>query len=180
VFTRLVVESGARPGDRALDVGCGTGSLTRAMAQAVAPGGTALGVDPSGEAISEARRLNTLDNCTYVNGVAEALDAPDDSYDVVVSSLMIHHLSEESRAAAIGEMGRVLRPGGSILVAEFLPPSSRLGRRLLRPFVSPAMLDNRVDLLDSLVSDAGFEQVRHGHTRPWTYYVCALKAAGPA
>jgi ubiquinone/menaquinone biosynthesis C-methylase UbiE len=175
VFSRLVIESGARPGDRVLDVGCGTGSLTRSMAQTVAPDGTAVGVDPSADAIAEARRLSALDSSTYSEGVAERLDAPDDVYDVVVSSLMIHHLPGTRRAVAIREMLRVVRPGGSVLVAEFRPPSSRVGKRLVRPFVSPAMAENRVDLLDAMIRDAGAEQVRDGFVRPWTYYVRGLK-----
>jgi SAM-dependent methyltransferase len=113
VFGRLAAESGARPGHRVLDVGCGTGYFTRMMAQAVAPGGTAHGVDPSAEAISHARRTTRLDNCTFAAGVAEALDAPDGSYDIVVSSLMIHHLPGALRPRATSEMFRVLRPGGS-------------------------------------------------------------------
>lgn len=180
VVSRLVIESGARPGDRVLDVGCGTGSLTRSMAQAVAPTGNAVGVDPSTEAIAEARRLTALENCTYSEGIAERLDAPDDAYDVVVSSLMIHHLPGTRRALAIQEMLRVVRPGGSVLVAEFRPPSSRVGKRLVRPFVSPAMAENRVDLLDAMIRDAGAEHVRDGYVRPWTYYVRALKPAVPA
>jgi ubiquinone/menaquinone biosynthesis C-methylase UbiE len=59
-----------------LDVGCGGGYFTRVMAQAVAPGGTAQGVDPSGEAIAQAKSLTHLANCTFSDGVAEALDAP--------------------------------------------------------------------------------------------------------
>jgi ubiquinone/menaquinone biosynthesis C-methylase UbiE len=91
VFTRLAAVSGARPGDRVLDVGCGTGYFTRVMAEAVAPGGTAVGVDPSREVIARARRLTRLANCTFSEGIAEVLYASDDPYDVVVSSLMIHH-----------------------------------------------------------------------------------------
>jgi ubiquinone/menaquinone biosynthesis C-methylase UbiE len=178
IFARLTTASGAHRGDRVLDVGCGTGSFTRRIAQAVAPDGTTHGIDPSGEAITEARRLTRLDNCTFSTGVAEALDdAPDASYDVVVSSLMIHHLPDELRPQAISEMFRVLRPGGSVLVAEFRPPASHIGRRLIRPFVSPAMANNRVELVDAMVRDAGFEQLRSGRARPWTYYVQALKPA---
>jgi ubiquinone/menaquinone biosynthesis C-methylase UbiE len=97
VFTRLAAESGARPGSRVLDVGCGTGYFTRVMAHVVAPAGTALGVDPDAEAITYARRLTDLANGAFSTGVAEALDAPDGSYDVVVSSLMMHHLPETLR-----------------------------------------------------------------------------------
>jgi ubiquinone/menaquinone biosynthesis C-methylase UbiE len=174
-FTRLAAESGARPGDAVLDVGCGSGYFTRVMAAAVAPDGTAHGVDPSDEAISDARGRTRLANCTFSDGIAEALDAPDGSYDVVVSSLMIHHLPEDVRPRAIGEMFRVLRPGGSLLIAEFRPPASRIGRRLIGSLHSPAMAENRVDLLGPMVRKAGFEQLRSGDLRPSTHYVKAVK-----
>jgi ubiquinone/menaquinone biosynthesis C-methylase UbiE len=177
VFNRLAAESGARPGDRVLDVGCGTGYFTRLMAQAVAPGGTAHGVDPSGDAIEHARqRVARLDNCTFDEGVAEALDASDGAYDVVVSSLMIHHLPETLRHRAIGEMSRVLRPGGLVLIAEFRPPTSRIGRRLVTALTGHnAMANNRVDLLEPMTREAGFEQPRFGDLRPWIYYIQARK-----
>ena len=174
VFTRLVAESGARPGDRVLDIGCGTGYFTRLMAQAVAPGGAAHGVDSDGEAITHAQRLTRDSNCSFSEGLAEAIDAPEGSYEVVVSSLMIHHLPQALRPQAIGEMFRVLRPGGSVLIAEFRPPASRMGRRLIAAH-SPAMAANRVDLLEPMVRDAGFEQFRCGDLRPWTHFVQARK-----
>lgn len=179
VFTRLATESGTRPGDRVLDVGCGTGYLTRVLAQAVAPNGAAHGVDPSGEAITHARRVTNLANCTFGEGVAEALDARDAAYDVVVSSLMIHHLPETLRPRAIGEMFRVLRPGGSILIAEFRPPASRIGRRVITRLTGhDAMAENRVDLLEPMLREARFEHARSGEVRPWIYYVQAQKPSG--
>jgi ubiquinone/menaquinone biosynthesis C-methylase UbiE len=176
VFGRLAAESGARPGHRVLDVGCGTGYFTRLMAMAVAPGGDAHGVDPSAAAITHARRVTRLDNCTFAAGVAEALDAPDGSYDVVVSSLMIHHLPETLRPRATSEMFRVLRPGGSVLVAEFRPPTSGFGRRLVKGLTRhEAMAENRVDLLAPMIREAGFEQPHSGEIRPWTYFIRARK-----
>jgi ubiquinone/menaquinone biosynthesis C-methylase UbiE len=180
VFTRLAAQSGALPGDRVLDVGCGSGHLTRVLAETVAPGGTARGVDPSTEAITHARHLTRQANCTFTDGIAEALDMPDGSYDVVVSSLMIHHLPEPLRPRAIGEMFRVLRPGGSVLIAEFRPPASRPGRYLIGALHGPAMANNRLDLLPPMVRQAGFEQLRTGDLRPWIHYVQALKPTGPA
>jgi ubiquinone/menaquinone biosynthesis C-methylase UbiE len=178
VFGQLAAASRARPGDRVLDVGCGTGYLTRLMAQAVTPRGSAQGVDPSSEAITQAQRLTRNANCTFADGIAEALDAPDGTYDVVVSSLMIHHLPETLRPQAIGEMLRVLRPGGSVLIAEFRPPTSRIGRHLIAAH-STAMATNRVDLLEPMVREAGFEQPRSGDLRPWIHYVRALKPTLP-
>jgi len=111
VFGRLAALSGVRPGDKVLDVGCGTGYFTRVMAEAVASGGTVVGVDPSREVIARARRVTRMANCTFSEGTAEALDAAGGSYDAVVSSLMIHHLPETLRPQAIREMFRVLRDG---------------------------------------------------------------------
>jgi ubiquinone/menaquinone biosynthesis C-methylase UbiE len=176
VFAQLAAASGARPGDRVLDVGCGSGYFTRLMAKAVAPDGTAQGVDPSDEAIAQATSLTRLDNCTFSAGVAQALDAPDGSYDVVVSSLTIHHLPDTLRPQAIAEMFRVLRPGGSILIADSRPPATRIGRRLMSRH-SPAMAHNPVDLIEPMVRAAGFEQLRSGDLRPWIHYVQARKPA---
>jgi ubiquinone/menaquinone biosynthesis C-methylase UbiE len=176
VFAELVTATGARPGDRVLDVGCGTGYFTRAMARAVEPVGIAHGVDPSADAITQARRITHSSNCTFSSGYAQALDAADGSYDVVVSSLMIHHLPEPLRPRAIGEMFRVLRAGGSLLIAEFRPPSGRSGRRLIRALTGHnEMAENRIDLLVPMVQQGGFEHPQTANLRPWTYYVQAKK-----
>jgi ubiquinone/menaquinone biosynthesis C-methylase UbiE len=175
VYERLTSLSGARPGDDVVDVGCGTGYLTRIMAGAVAPGGSAVGVDASSDMIAYARRITRLSNCGFSEGTAEALDAADGSQDVVVTSLMIHHLPEAMRAHAIREMYRVLRPGGRVLIAEFRSPTSRIGRLLAAPHMSPAMRNNPVHRLEPMVREAGFEQLRSGDVRPWIRYVQAVK-----
>ncbi|TMC47528.1 MAG: class I SAM-dependent methyltransferase [Chloroflexi bacterium] len=174
-YTRLVIASGIHPGDRLLDVGCGTGYLTRLVADAAAPDGTALGIDPSLQALERARRSRRPTNCSFAVGTAEALDATEGAFDVVVSSLAIHHIPEGARSTAFAEMFRVLRPGGRLLVADFRPPRSRVVRWLIRSFVSGAMLTNPVDLLEPLVRGAGFEDVSHGHVRPWFRYVLGAK-----
>ena len=124
VYTRITALSGARPGDRVLDIGCGGGYLARLLAAAVAPGGQVTGLDTSAPAIGYARKRAAA-NCSFVLGVAQDLPWPDGSFDVVASTLAAHHIPDTARQDAFGEMYRVLRPGGALLVADFRPSRRR-------------------------------------------------------
>lgn len=131
VYSRLVALSGARPGDQVLDVGCNSGYQARLLAAAVTPGGRVTGVDPSLPAISYATRRDP-GNCTFAVGVAQDLDWPDGSFDVVTCTLAVHHIPGPARGAAFGEMYRVTRPGGRVLVADFRPSRWRPGPHGMR------------------------------------------------
>ncbi|AUY53433.1 methyltransferase domain-containing protein [Streptomyces sp. CB01881] len=180
VFTRLARLSGARPGDRALDVGCGTGYLTLCVADAVTPAGSVLGIDPSPDVLTHARRrADRRPHCTFADGIAENLPGPDGGYDVVVSSLMIHHLPEHVRARSVAEMHRVLRPGGRLLLADFRPPANPVARHLIGAVTGPVMEHNPVHLLEPLVRDAGFTQIETGDLHPWIHHVRATKPGRP-
>ena len=177
IYRRLSTLSGAGPGDRVIDIGCGDGYLSRQMADRVGPIGTVVGVDPSPEAIERARQMTSNRVCEFAEGVAEDVQAPDSSCDVVVSSLAIHHLAEASRPAAFAEMWRVLRPGGRVLVAEFRPPTNRFALLLTRPFASANMQHNPIQQLPGLIRAAGFDQVRTDDLRPWIHVITAHKPA---
>jgi ubiquinone/menaquinone biosynthesis C-methylase UbiE len=176
VFTRLAALSGARPGDRVVDVGCGTGYLTRIMARLVGPDGQVTGVDPSASVIEHARRRAAA-NCSYLVGEGQSMDLPDACADVVVSSLAVHHMPAAARGTAIREMFRVLRPGGWLLIAEFRPPSNPLLAHLVAALTGPAMRHNAHDLLGDLIPQAGFQALDAGDLPVMLSYVRARRPA---
>lgn len=177
VFDRLAALSGARPGDRVLDVGCGTGYLTRRLARIVRPEaqqGSVTGVDASAGMLAQAKHLSEP-SIGYTVGTAEALDFAEESFDVVTSSLMLHHLPPELRVPALREMHRVLRPGGRLLIGEFRPPRSRLSRHFLASITHPMMLEDQRETLPALLREAGFEPPTIGELRPWIAYFQAIR-----
>lgn len=111
---RRLVEMGAvRAGDRALDVGTGTGALARLLAPHVR---SLLGTDPSERLLRQARELTTAPNVEYEAGSAEDTALPDASFDLVTAG-QCWHWFDGDRAAA--ELRRVLRPDGRIVIAHF-------------------------------------------------------------
>jgi ubiquinone/menaquinone biosynthesis C-methylase UbiE len=109
----LCEAAGVRKNQRVLDVGCGTGALTLAAAEAVGPGGEVSGIDPNPEMLAVARRkTSTID---WRDGRAEALPFRDASFDAVLSQFAMMFFDDP--AAGLREMRRVLRPRGSIAVA---------------------------------------------------------------
>jgi ubiquinone/menaquinone biosynthesis C-methylase UbiE len=105
----LIRFAGVEPGMRALDVGCGTGSLTAALAERLGAANVA-GVDPS-EPFAEAcgRRVPGAD---VVTGTAERLPFGDAAFDVALSQLVVNFMTDAEQGVA--EMARVTRPGGVV------------------------------------------------------------------
>jgi ubiquinone/menaquinone biosynthesis C-methylase UbiE len=107
-----------RPGMRLLDVGCGPGSITRGLAERLAPG-QVVGVDLSGEPLAAARRdaaARGVENLHYQEGSVYQLPFPDASFDVAYAHQVFQHLRE--RGAALREMLRVVRPAGLVAVRD--------------------------------------------------------------
>jgi ubiquinone/menaquinone biosynthesis C-methylase UbiE len=158
-----------------LDVGCSTGYLARMLAAAAGPSGAVTGLDPSEAAVAYARR-RAPSNATFLAGVAQDLSAfPDATFDVVTSTLAIHHVAARKRQDALREMYRVTRPGGRLLVADFDPsrqvlPLHRGAARMQHAAASTGPLDE-------LAAAAGYQVQRQG-TLPLLRYVAAIRPEG--
>ena len=171
VYRRIVLLAGVRPGDAVLDVGCSGGYLVRKLAAAAGPAGHVTGVDPSEPAVAYARR-RARPAMTFTAGAAQRLPLPDSSFDVVTCTLALHHVPARQRAAAFGEMYRVTRPGGRLLVADFDPSRRPLplhpgGQRMRRAAAT-------VGPLEELAAAAGY-RVQSAGTLPLLRYVLAVR-----
>jgi ubiquinone/menaquinone biosynthesis C-methylase UbiE len=101
-------------GQRVLEIGSGTGNLTL-RAKRASPGAELVGVDPDPLALARAqRKLHGERGIRFDHGYAQKLPYADGEFDRVLSSLMLHHLDSDAKAAALAEAFRVLRPGGRL------------------------------------------------------------------
>jgi demethylmenaquinone methyltransferase/2-methoxy-6-polyprenyl-1,4-benzoquinol methylase/phosphoethanolamine N-methyltransferase len=145
---------------RILEVGCGTGVLLRLVGSRF-PGATLRAIDPDGAALASARQR--LDGARIeaelVLGRAESLPFPDGSFDLVLSSLMLHHLDTETKVKALAEWRRVLEPGGLLLLVDFGVPRSLLTKVLLWPLrfrILEEQADNFRGRVPEMLRAAGF------------------------
>ena len=143
-------------GEHILEVGCGTGNLTMQIAGSVSAEVT--GVDPAGQMVVTAGR-KAVDGARFSTAIAEALPFADDSFDAVVSSISAHHWT--SARAGTAEIGRVVRRGGRVVIADIqeLGPVLKGLRAIGRVSKDHHHGWAATDLGD-LLHRAGFEDVR--------------------
>ena len=149
-----------KQGDSVLDVGCGTGEVTL-LAKTRAISGSVYGIDPAPEMISVARSKaarKKLD-IDFRVGVIEALPFRDSSIDVVTSSLMMHHLPEDLKVRGLAEIYRVLKPGGRLLIADFMRPTGSFLNHIFIAFTRHQRLQSGIEDLQGLLKDAGFSHI---------------------
>ena len=119
VHHEMIALAGLRDGHRVLDVGCGTGNLLRATGKRHRDVAL-VGVDPDLKMLARAERKIRRAGLTAQldRGFAQELAFPDASFDVVFSSLMLHHLEASSKDEMLAEVRRVLRPDGVLVLAD--------------------------------------------------------------
>jgi ubiquinone/menaquinone biosynthesis C-methylase UbiE len=151
------------PGERALDVGCGRGAATFALAEAVGRDGHVTGIDLSAAMIEACRADATARGLEHVD--LQVMDAaspslPAAGYDLVVSSLVVFFLPDP--AAALAAWRRCLVPGGRLAMSTF-GPRDRVWDAVdatFRPYLPPEMLDARTSGAQGpFSSDAGVEEL---------------------
>ena len=157
-------------GERVLDVGCGSGAVTREIARRVGPGGQAVGLDPSPALLAVARELahetGFGDRVEFREGDARRLPFPDRSFDAVVCVTVLSHVPNGE--AAIPELVRILRLGGRVGVFDldtdmtaFTHPDRRLTRRIVAAASDATAVNGwLVRQLPSLFQRAGLVDVR--------------------
>lgn len=166
----LAVAAAAAP-DRILDVGCGTGYLLRTLAQRYPNAELLAGIDAAPQMITAAQILADDDRLSFTRGVAEEIDHPDDTFDLVVSTTSFDHWSDQ--LAGLVECARVLRPGGRLVLVDqlsrWLVPTLAGSRR------GKARTPRRAE---RLLTQAGFQSVQWHKVQ--TMIINAATATKPA
>jgi demethylmenaquinone methyltransferase/2-methoxy-6-polyprenyl-1,4-benzoquinol methylase len=122
-------QHGLRPGQRLLDVGCGTGLVALEAANVLGTAENITCLDPSAGMLSVAK--NKL-NARFVQGRAEEIPLPDDSFDFLTMGYALRHVATLEQA--FHEYHRVLARGGKVLLLEITKPSNRVGTAVLKAY----------------------------------------------
>jgi ubiquinone/menaquinone biosynthesis C-methylase UbiE len=145
-------------GQRALDIGCGTGTLATLL-KSLYPEVDVVGLDPDPKALARAGRkaAHARFSIRFDRGFSGELPYADASFDRVFSSYMFHHLDVSDRQKTLREVRRVLRPAGSFHMVDFVRPQAGAKGWSGRLLGSHAHFrDNSDGQILALMSEAGF------------------------
>ncbi|HEU5383314.1 MAG TPA: methyltransferase domain-containing protein [Ktedonobacteraceae bacterium] len=148
-----------QPGEVVLDVGCGTGALAIEASRRIGATGQVCGIDPGPKQVIRARAKAEQARLPidFQVGVIEQLAFPDHSFDVVLSTLVMHHLPDDLKRPGLAEMARVLRSGGRLVIVDFKRAEAR-SRQPTRLGAGSLGLQD----LPALLQDAGFDHLESG------------------
>jgi ubiquinone/menaquinone biosynthesis C-methylase UbiE len=145
-----------QPGDRVLDLGCGTGWASRRMAR-VATEGEVVGLDVADEMLRRAERASTdFNNVRYVWGSAENIPAPDNQFTKVLSVESFYYYADQGRA--LDELRRVLAPGGKLFILINLYKDNHYSLRWVQELKVAVQALSEAEYL-SLLARHGFKDV---------------------
>ncbi len=178
----LLAQLGPAPGRELRDVGCGTATLSIALATRMPEARvTGLDADAAALSIARAKAASAGVRIGFEQAMADRMPFPADRFDAAVSSLFFHHLTRDAKRAVLAEIFRVLKPGGSLHVADWGRPTNRALRaaflvvQTLDGFETTR--DSVAGILPELMSETGFAQVRHTRDFPTALGTMALYSA---
>ena len=157
----LNVEKGAT----VLDLGCGTGYLTKVLSERVGPKGKVVAVDPDGERLKIARENHSASNITYIQ--ADDQTFPPGQYNIIFCNIVIHWIRDKK--AAMKRIHENLCPGGcfAFTTSDGVLPVAEIGKKVFNKLVGPNFLDwifkERIMQLkaneyEKIATDVGFKQ----------------------
>ena len=186
IWKRFTIDcSGARPGQRILDLAGGTGDLTAKFSRIVGDAGQVILADINNSMLNvgrdKLRDLGIIGNVHYVQANAEELPFPDDYFDCITISFGLRNVTDQDKA--LRSMFRVLKPGGRLLVLEFSKPKvealskvydlysfhllPRIGQAIVNDADSYRYLAESIrmhpdqETLKGMMENAGFDQTKY-------------------
>lgn len=162
--TETIRLAAIQPGATVLDVGCGTGTLTLRAKAAAGIQGKVYGIDPAPEMIEVARQKAARQklDVQYQVGVIEALTFPDASFDVVLSSMMMHHLPDDLKRTGLAEIYRVLKPGGRLVIVDIQETTNRVQHFSLTGLIH-SRAQTGIQSITTLLTSQGFTEIETGN-----------------
>jgi ubiquinone/menaquinone biosynthesis C-methylase UbiE len=160
----LIEQAEVKAGFRVLDIGCGTGSMAINIKR-MHPEAKVVGIDPDPDALALSKRKAKRAGLSieFDRGFADHMPYADGSFDRVFSSFMFHHLAADEKAATLGEIRRVLKPGGSLHLLDFVHEhDAHSGEPAHRHLIhrSGAVADRIESRMTSLMDEAGFADAK--------------------
>jgi ubiquinone/menaquinone biosynthesis C-methylase UbiE len=170
-----------RPGCSILEVGCGTGSLTIAAKARAGAKSRVCGIDVASDMLATARAKAAkagLD-IQFQSGSIQEIPYPEASFDVVLSSFMLHHVPDpKDKQQGVAECLRVLKPGGVLLIVDVEPPHNPHVVGMASHILGPEMMGHSVSEFLPLLQNAGFDAIATGITK--FRYLGYLRGQRPA
>ena len=166
----LIEQADIRAGQRVLDLGCGTGTLA-IMVKQKHPSAEVAGLDADPDMLKVARYKSSQAKAPvkFDVGFTNNLPYPDQTFDRVLSSIMIHHLKTPDKKKTAQEVFRVLKPGGQLHIVDFGKPVTWYGK-MLGPFLHrfEEANDNIDGSLPLFFGEPGLKTQILGHF--WTFF----------